>query len=101
MWGIINGVVEGTFFDGKGARVKETFKKRDGTEGASYYSLFFDEPHGLQVGDSGKFQGAVSVKAEQNPNNQNWYGKVTVNSARAEDIVQGEAFANDGDEPPF
>lgn len=59
---IVNGSVQRTFFDGKGASVKETFTKRDGTEGASYYTAFFDAPHGLSEGDTGKFSGLLSAK---------------------------------------
>lgn len=60
---IVNGSVQRTFFDGKGASVKETFTKRDGTEGASYYTAFFDAPHGLSEGDTGKFSGLLSAKS--------------------------------------
>ena len=59
---IVNGTVQRTFFDGKGASVKESFTKRDGTEGASYYTAFFDAPHGLSDGDTGKFSGLLSAK---------------------------------------
>ncbi len=52
---IVNGSVNRTFFEGKGASIKETFTKRDGTESASYYTAFFDAPHGLREGDTGKF----------------------------------------------
>lgn len=100
MWGISNGTVENVFFDGKGARIKESFTKRDGTEGATYVTAFFEEPHGLQIGDAGKFQGAISVKAEQSPTNQNWYAKVVINQARVDDLVQGEGAPLD-DESPF
>lgn len=60
---IVNGTVQRTFFEGKGASVKETFTKRDGTEGASYYTAFFDAPHGLSEGDTGKFSGLLSAKS--------------------------------------
>jgi len=94
----VNGTVEGTFFDGKGARVKETFKKRDGSEGASYYSVFFEEPHGLNVGDFGKFSGLHSAKAEEFDGK--WFARTTLNSARVTDVEYGEGPADD-DEAPF
>lgn len=78
----VNGTIEGTFFDGKGARIKESFVKRDGTEGATYYSAFFDEPHGLNVGDVVKASGLHSAKVEEYEGKQ--YARVTLNSARAE-----------------
>lgn len=48
------------FFDGKGVRIKESFIKRDGTDGASYWTGFSEEPLGLDKGDKGKFQGTLS-----------------------------------------
>lgn len=62
---IVNGKVNRVFFEGKGASVVETFQKRDGTEGNSYYTAFFDAPHGLEEGAEGKFSGLLSVKARE------------------------------------
>lgn len=59
---IVNGTVQRTFFGGKGASVKESFTKRNGSEGASYYTAFFDAPHGLAEGSTGKFSGLLSAK---------------------------------------
>lgn len=86
----VNGQVEQTFFDGKGARVKEPFTKRDGTESAAYYTAFFDEPHGLEVGQQGKFSGLHSVKTEEY--NGKWSAKVTLNSARFEPAFEEQGF---------
>lgn len=58
-----NAEVVNTFYNGQGAKLKETFKKRDGSEGSAYYSAFFNEPHGLAVGAKGKFNGQLGVKA--------------------------------------
>ena len=59
-WAVVNGTVERTF--GKGVAVKETFQKRDGSEGAQYYTVWFDEDPGLNTGDTGKFSGFLSAK---------------------------------------
>lgn len=82
MWAIVKGEVTNTFFEGKGLKVKETFTKRDGTEGSNYYSVFFEEPHGLDVGERGTFQGPGTVKAEEHDGQ--WWGRLTVNNARFE-----------------
>lgn len=95
-WIIVNGTVENTFWEGKGARIKESFPKRDGTEGSRYYSAFFDEPHGLQVGDAGKFQGLHGAKPAQDPK----FVDISINSTRVDDLVQGEGAFED-DEAPF
>lgn len=62
---IVDGEVTRTFFEGKGVAFKETFKKRDGSEGAAYYSAFFQEPHGLAEGAKGTFKGNLSTKARE------------------------------------
>lgn len=62
-WAVVNGTVERTF--GKGVAVKETFQKRDGTEGAQYYTAWFDDESGLAVGDTGKFSGFLSAKLNE------------------------------------
>jgi len=61
----VTGTVTRTFYNGKGAEVTETFKKQDGSEGKSRYSLWFKEPHNLNEGDSGKWRGALSVKVDE------------------------------------
>ena len=95
---IKNGTVERTFFEGKGAAVKETFNKRDGSEGAQYYSVFFDAPHGLSQGDQGDFSGLLGVKAEEYEGV--WRAKIALNSARVQNIQSpGGGAAYDGDSP--
>jgi hypothetical protein len=88
---IINGEVNRTFFDGKGASIVEKFTKRDGTEGASYYSAFFAEPHGLEVGDSGVFKGnlSVSLRSYEVEGEVRYSADATINNTKAEDVVSG------------
>lgn len=62
---IVNGTVNRVFYNGQGASVVETFQKRDGTEGKSYYTAFFDAPHGLDEGVAGKFSGLLSAKSRE------------------------------------
>lgn len=84
---IVNGTVQRTFFEGKGASVKETFTKRDGTEGASYYTAFFESPHGLSEGDTGKFSGLLSAKSreyEGNDGQTRHSADIVLNSAKFE-----------------
>ena len=83
----VNGTVNRVFFDGKGASIKESFTKRDGTEGASYYTAFFDAPHGLDEGATGKFSGLLSVKAREyqdKEGNTRVTADAVLNSARFE-----------------
>lgn len=92
---IVNGSVNRTFFEGKGASIKETFTKRDGTEGASYYTAFFDAPHGLNEGDTGKFSGLLSAKTSQ-------YEKDGENRVSADIVLNSakfEAVTVDEDQP--
>lgn len=64
-WAVVNGEVNRVFFDGKGISIKETFEKQDGTEGAAYYTAFFNEDPGLGEGTRGKFSGFLSVKSRE------------------------------------
>ena len=58
----VTGEVTRTFWNGQGAGIKESWTTNDGDERAAYYSAFFDEPHGLEEGDAGKFSGRLGVK---------------------------------------
>ena len=92
---IVNGTVNRTFFDGKGASVVETFQKRDGTEGKSYYTAFFDEPHGLEEGATGKFSGLLSAKAREyqdKDDNRRVAADIVLNSARYEPSESDSPF---------
>lgn len=62
---INNATVNRTFFEGKGASIKETFQKRNGETGAVYFTAFFEEPHGLSEGDTGKFSGLLSARVNE------------------------------------
>lgn len=91
--------VTNVFFDGKGASVKETYTKNDGSEGAQYFSAFFDKPHGLNVGDIVKIGGIQSVKTEE------WEGviraKVTINNAQATVLGSAEPAPATASGDPF
>lgn len=89
---IVEGTVTRTFYDGKGAAIKETFAKRDGTEGAAYYSAFFTEPHGLNEGDSGVFKGniSVSLRSYEKDNETKFSADATINNTKVEDVVYAE-----------
>lgn len=76
--------VTNVFFNGAGATVKESFTKQDGSTGAAYFSAFFNDPHGLSVGDIVKIGGTYSVKAEEYEGV--WRAKTTLNNAQAEAI---------------
>lgn len=93
---IVNGTVNRVFYNGQGASIKESFTKRDGTEGASYYTAFFDQPHGLDEGATGKFSGLLSTKIrdyDDKDGNPKQSLDVVLNSARF------EAAQDDSDTP--
>lgn len=94
---IVNGKVNRVFYNGLGASIVETFQKRDGTEGNSYYTAFFDEPHGLEEGAEGKFSGLLSVKARSYENKDG----ETVNTADA--VLNSARFeaTSTGEDTPF
>ena len=89
-----------TFWGGKGAGLKEAFRKNDGTEGARYYSAFFDEEHGLSEGDRGNFSGLLGTKVSTyEKDGETKYGvDVTLNSARFEAADSG---SDSDEEAPF
>ena len=98
---VVQAEVTRTFYNGKGAGLKETFKLRDGSEGAKYYSAFFEEEHGLSEGDRGKFSGLLGTKvSEYEKDGETRHGvDVTLNSTRFErDDSAGSA---DDDSEPF
>lgn len=90
---IVDGVVDRTYFEGKGVTFHEEFKKRDGETGKAYFSAFFDSPHGLSEGDKGTFKGNLSVRLrEYEVEGQTKYSAdATLNNAKYE--------AASGDEP--
>lgn len=101
---IVNGEVSNVFYEGKGLKIKETFKKRDGSEGASYYSAFFEEPHGLNVGDTAKFSGLLGLKGrtyEKQDGSTGVAADATLNNAKAEDVSSGGGGAEYVDSSPF
>lgn len=60
---IAEAVVKRSFYNDKGLEVAEQFKTRDGKEGEKKYTLFFDEPHSFQPGQTIKVSGLLSVRA--------------------------------------
>ena len=89
-WMVVNGTVDKVFYEGKALTVKESYTKKDGTAGASYFSAFFDEEHGLVAGVAGKFSGVFSVKPEIY--NSKATANVTINSTRFEPVVDSGGF---------
>lgn len=85
-WTIINGEVTNVFKGtGNGVKVKESFTKRDGTPGQAFYSVWFDEPHSLAVGDTGKFSGPSSLSTEEYPEGSGTtYARLSLNSTKFE-----------------
>jgi len=47
----IKGTVSRTFHNGTGAEVTEVFSKRDGSEGKTRWTCWFDSAHGLSEGE--------------------------------------------------
>lgn len=61
----VNGRVNRVFYNGLGVSIKETFTRRDGSEGAAYFTAFFEEDPNLSEGDSGEFSGLLSVRSRE------------------------------------
>lgn len=61
----VNGEVNRVFYNGLGVSIKETFTKRDGSEGAAYFTAFFEEDPNLSEGDWGEFSGLLSVRSRE------------------------------------
>lgn len=89
---------------GKGFAAKETFEKRDGSQGAQYVTVWFgNEAPSLQVGDIVSGSGFTSVRTNNytdKSGEQRTSYDLTLNSARIEDVQEGLAPAT-GEEPPF
>ena len=81
----IEGTISRVFYNGKGAEVTESFKKRDGSEGTKRYTLWFQSEHGLSEGSTGKFSGLLGVEVDEWTDKENQIrhtAKVSVNNAR-------------------
>ena len=96
-------IVKRSFFDGKGASIAEQFTKRDGSEGESYYTLFFNEPHGLADGTKlTKVGGALSTKGRiYDPEDGEARAVVDVILNNPTFKVAGAPAAQTGDTPPW
>lgn len=99
---IAEGTVVRTFFNGKGLTFKEEFTKRDGTEGASYFTAFFAEEHGLDEGDSATFKGNISVKLDtyEKDGETKYSATATLNNTKAEDVVYGDGASTPASAEP-
>lgn len=96
---IRNAEVTRTFYGGKGVAIKESFKKQDGTEGASYYTAWFESDPGLSEGMRGNFSGLHSAKINEYEKDGETRRSVDValNNARFEAAEGGY----DDDSTPF
>lgn len=86
-----------SFFDGKGLEVEERFQKRDGSEGKTKYSVFFDQPHGIADGSKiAKLGGVAGVKAriwQRDDAEDMAVANITINSPKVEGVTGGGASA--------
>lgn len=99
---IANATVERIFASDKGVRVSESFQKRDGTEGRSYYTLWFNEPVDFDEGFVGDFSGLHSARVDEYTNKDGDLVRtaaVNVNSARLDKAGGSSAPADDDDRP--
>lgn len=96
----VNAEVTRVFYNGLGIGLKESFTKRDGETGASYYTAWFEEDPNLSEGDKGKFSGLFSVrKSEYEKDGETRHGvDITLNSTRYEAVDGG---SGSDDEAPF
>jgi len=60
----VEGTISRVFYNGTGAEVTESFKKRDGTEGKKRWTLWFEAAHGLNEGDTGSWRGSHSDEVD-------------------------------------
>ena len=80
----IEGEITRSFFQDKGFEVTETYNTKDG-ERKNRYTLWFNEPQQLQVGDTGVFSGTLSTKIDSYTNKdgeQKQVVVVSVNNAK-------------------
>jgi hypothetical protein len=88
----VNGTITRVFFEGKGAEVTESFKKRDGSEGSTRWAAFFDQPHGLVEGARVAVSGIHSDKIDEweKDGETRRTVKRTLNSARLKEGAQAQ-----------
>jgi hypothetical protein len=90
----IEGTITRTFYNGKGAEVTESFKKRDGSQGTKRYTLWFSDEHGLSEGTTGKWSGLLGVDVDEwtdKEGNVRHTPKISVNGARADGGRAGQS----------
>jgi hypothetical protein len=61
----VNGSVERVFHNGAGATVIEPFTTKDGKERNNRYTVWFQEAHGLTIGEVVEISGLHSVVVEE------------------------------------
>lgn len=85
----------------QGVAIKETFQKQDGTEGASYYTAWFENDPGLSEGMRGNFSGLHSAKINEYQKDGETRRSVDVllNNARFEAAEGGSQGGYDEDAP--
>lgn len=86
---IQNAIIERVFSGGKGYAVAEEFETRAGEKAKKPYTLWFDEPQSLEVGQRGSFSGIYSDKIEEYERSDGETGRAirrNLNSARTESV---------------
>lgn len=102
---IQNAVVERIFSGGKGVAVAEQFKRRDGEDGKTSWTLWFDEPTDLKAGDKGNFSGLHSDKVDSFDGSQGdkvYVVRRNINSAKIDgELVSAGGVAAEDESTPF
>jgi hypothetical protein len=88
----IEGTITRSFFENKGFEVTEpAFTTKDGKEIANRYTLWFNEPQDLAVGDQGVFSGVHSSKIDTYTNKEGELKTIvviSVNNAKAKTVAK-------------
>lgn len=88
----VEGEVSRTNRTGTGFGVKESWQTRDGATGTRYWSVFPNEPAGVQVGDRVKVSGRLGTKAgDPKPDTGRVFVDHTINGAKVERTARPEA----------
>jgi len=99
----VQGTVTRTFFNGKGAEVTEQFKKRDGSEGKTRWTAWFEAEHGLSDGDAVEVSGMHSDQIDEWTDNEGGQRQTVKRSLNKAKIRTGQgqraAVSAPADEP--
>ena len=86
-----------SFWNDKGLEVEERFPRKDGTEGKTKYSVFFDQPHGIANGSKiEKLGGIAGVKAriyDPEDGEARAVADITINNPKVEGVSGGAPSA--------